>query len=307
MTLKKCWYWLAGGSFLVLLAVWLAFLSGREKKPEKRPSERSITDLAATVAEPVKPGPAVDVVRAAAEVQEKLTKISGVKEGADRLALLKELVQDYKGLAAPALPFLVAILPDRTPKPVAPGAETGTEPIPPTSPRLEAIAMLGGIGTDEAVDLLVRALQEDLASGETGELPALFMAMGATRNHRAAVELCRLLDQYRDQPGDVRDRLVDFFARFRLRNWPVTDICTIVENSRETWETLVLDPDPFGPSFTARDLLNEQLLTLIGVLQRSDTSGDDKALALDLLRRLSGKNLPADPERWEKWYRENRN
>lgn len=163
--------------------------------------------------------------------------------------------------------------------------------------------MLGTIATEEAVEVLIRALQEEVRRGGQGDLPAVLRALGETRRHRAAIELCRLLEQFQDAPGEVRDRLVDFFMTFPLREWPAETACAVVENTRAVWEALVLDPDPFGPSFAARELLDEQVETLIDMLERP---AEEQAMALDLLRRIGNLHLPADPRRWREWFARNR-
>lgn len=244
-----------------------------------------------------------------ADLQAQLSEIESIAALDDRLTRLVHLVDRYRRRAGAAIPLIVPLLEDRTPMRIVPGV-LGKAALPaginagePTTPRSQALGLLARIGDEEAAQVLLGELHRQIDAGSAQDAGAVLSYLGA-RSPRVVEEVITLLERYQSEPGPIRNTLIDYFGSHMDRTPEI--LFLEVEKTRSIWESLATETDPFGAGVSARSQLDSQVGGLILTLELRNRTPEQKARAHELLRRISGQDLPPKPRAWEQWARENR-
>ncbi len=239
-----------------------------------------------------------------AEELERIARLDMV----ERVEALVNLIERPGGVGEEVVPLILPLLQDETPlrrhrvldgnPPLSNPQYGGTG----TTPRREAISMLGHVGGAAAAAALIDLLPTD---GALAKSRHLLWALVKTGDPKAIETVCRLLEEHSRQNDESLRVIVDVFnSRRPFLPGPPALQMDVIEWTRPVWERLAEDTSPYSHRLTASSMLEEQVVGLLAILERA--GGADRERAHQLLQRVSGASLPADHRAWREWHRRQR-
>lgn len=242
-----------------------------------------------------------------AEELERIARLDMV----ERVQSLVNLVERPGGVGEEVVPLILPLLQDETPLKRRQLLQ-GSPPVPPeavqyvgssTTPRHEAIQMLGKVGGAAAAAALIDLLP---SGGELAKSRHILWALVLTGDPTAIETLCRLLDEQSRKNDEKSLRVVvDVFnSRRPFLPGPPALQMDVIERTRPVWEALARDTGPHSHRLTASSMMEEQVAGLVAILERG--GGADRERAHQLLQRVSGERFPADARTWRDWHRRQR-